>query len=303
MKRGSFTEPFLFNSLLQPLMQPFDWKSFVPSDTDELIEARLQLHHAIQNVAAVGRHFSPASSNDLQATLVWVPGLGRMAGRWVSGDIDFRSSISPEEFSVYLVDTKVQTIGSIDLEGQTHREILIWLEEQIGKLGLDASNLAMKLPYDLPEFPTQNGKPFHIKTKRGLTELAKCYHNAYVMLRKMREDLGAEGQEILIWPHHFDMALDVIIKDSGDPDTTTKISLGMSPGDEHFERPYFYVNSWPHTDTAQCTKLSGNALWYSDDWTGAVLPLRYVLEAADQQGSVHAFYQEASDQLVKLLTQ
>ncbi|RED94109.1 hypothetical protein [Marinoscillum furvescens] len=282
-------------------MQPFDWRSFVPTDSDDLIKARLLLHHAIQNVAAVGRHFSPPTANDLHATLVWVPGLGRMAGRWVTGEIDFRSSISPEEFSVYLVDKKVQTLGALDLEGCTHSEVLIWLEEQIGKLGLDASNLAMNLPYELPDFPTQAGQPFHLDSKRGITELAKCYHNTYIMLRQMREELGAEGQEILIWPHHFDMALDVIIKDSGDPETTSKIGLGMSPGHEHFERPYFYVNSWPHTDTSLCKKLSGQALWYSDDWTGAILPLKSVYED-NQPDTLHTFYQEAAACLIELLT-
>lgn len=282
-------------------MQTFDWRPLSRIDPAQISATRQQLHQAIQNVAAVGRKFLPKSQQDKQATLTWVPGLSRLAGEWVSGRLTFRSSFSLEAFAVYLVDQKVNTLASFDLEGQTQRQVMLWLEEQIGKLGLNAANLTMNLPYDLPEYPTQLGEPFHLEYPDAALELSKYYHNAYISLRKIKLQLGIES-EINVWPHHFDQAMEVILKDTGDPETDTRIMLGMSPGDGRFDSPYFYVSSWPFTDISKGPKLSNNAIWVSEDWTGAVLLSKHILDG-DQAAIVEEFYNEASSELIKQLTE
>ncbi|MEQ9302290.1 MAG: hypothetical protein RJQ14_00130 [Marinoscillum sp.] len=282
-------------------MDTFDWKELVQLDPEDIRDSRYQLHHAVQNVAAIGRKFLPYSEGDENAVLTWVPGLMRMAGKWVEGDISFRSSLSFDAFSVFLVDEKVITLASFELEGNTHSQLMVWLEEQIGKLGLEARNLTMNLPYSLPEYDTQSGEAFHLSNVRAASELGKYYHNTYVTLRAIKEKMSVKAN-INIWPHHFDMALDVILKDTGDVETNTKISFGMSPGDQHFENPYFYVNCWPHVDTQKMEKLSNNAIWVSDDWTGAVLHSKNLFVEPDQQKTLDLFYQEASQQLIETLT-
>lgn len=281
-------------------MNTFTWRPLTPVDPERVRQTRYQLHQAIQNVAAVGRKFSPESPGDEYAALTWVPGLSRMAGHWVSGDKTFRSSISPESFAVYLVDEKVIELASFELEGQTHRQVMLWLEEQIGRLGLHAPNLAMNTPYEIPTYPTQQGEPFSLAHPEAAAELSKLYHNSYVTLRMVREQL-ANKNPIRIWPHHFDQDLIKMIKDTGDPETNTYIGLGMSPGDKRFDSPYFYVNSWPYVDTQLCKKLSNNGIWVSDDWTGAVLLSKHLWEG-NQEAILHQFYDEAYTQLFELLT-
>ena len=151
-----------------------------------------------------------------------------MAGQWVEGDISFRSSIEPSAFKIFLVDRKVQVISSFDLSGMSYRQLMLWLEEQIGKLGLKASNLTMNLPYTLPENVKKAGDPFELDHPDIVDELARYFHNTYVSLRKVKEARKIEDA-INIWPHHFDMALDMVLKDTGDPETNTKIAFGMSP--------------------------------------------------------------------------
>lgn len=281
-------------------MDTFDWRPLQKIDTEKLRATREVLHPAIQNVAAVGRKFLPHSKQDEHATLSWVPGLSRLAGQWVKGDISFRSSISLEAFRIFLVDEKVNTLASFELEGQTHRKVMIWLEEQIGKLGLKAADLTMNLPYELPDYPTLSGAAFHLAHPEAAEELSKFYHNAYISLKEIKQQF--DTQEVIhTWPHHFDQALQVIIKDSGDPETNTRLLFGMSPGDSRFENPYFYVSSWPFTETSICKKLSNNAIWVSDDWTGAVLLSRHIYNG-DQKAIVDLFYREVADQLVELLT-
>lgn len=282
-------------------MDTFTWNKFIPTDPEEVRTARVQLHQSVQNVASVGRKFLEHSENDENATLTWVPGLRRMAGKWVQGDVSFRSSISLEEFKIYLVDEKVMTLASFDLQGATTTQLMLWLEEQIGKLGLNAQNLTLNLPYQLPKAVLEAGSPFHINSRRSSAELAKCYHNTYLMLREIKDQHESAGT-IHIWPHHFDMAMDILLKDTGDPETNTQISLGMSPGDDQFENPYFYINCWPHVDTETFPKLANHAIWISDEWTGAVILSKHVQSASNQQDTLRHFYQEASELLIERLT-
>jgi len=279
----------------------FEWRSLLQLEPEKIQATRQLMHHAIQNVAAVGRKFSPQTDNDSYGTLIWVPGLSRLAGEWVTGNITFRSSLSIEDFKVLLVDKKVSTLASFELEGRTYRQLMLWLEEQIGKLGLEAANLTMNLPYKLPDHPILSGEPFRLEFGRAAVELSKYYHNAYVILRQIKQEYESDG-EIVIWPRRFDMAMSITLKDTGDPETDTVITFGMSPGDESFPNPYFYISTKPFVDTALCSKLPDNALWVSEEWTGAVLLSKQLFEG-DQELKVKTFFKESADQLIKLLTQ
>lgn len=282
-------------------MDAFSWNPLVPVDPEEIRIARYQLHQAIQNVAAVGRKFLPSAKRDQNATLSWIPGLRRMAGKWVKGDVSFRSSFSFEEFAIYLVDEKVQTLSFFNCQESTLTELMLWLEEQIGKLGLEAKNLTLHLPYDLPETLVNVGYPFQLDSLRGAKELTKYYHNTYLLLRELKQNF-ASSSNINIWPHHFDMAMDVLLRDTGDPETNTQISLGLSPGDDQFDNPYLYVNCWPHVDTENLPQLSNNAIWISEDWTGAVLLAKHLQASKDQESTAKTFFAEASTILINQLT-
>lgn len=281
-------------------MQKFHWREFRPVDIDALAETRDQFHQALQSVAAVGRKFLPAVKNDENGTLVWVPGLSRLAGNWVTGSQAFRSSISFEDFCIYLVDDKVNTISKFELEGKKQSQVLIWLEEQIGKLGLDAFDLTMNLPYKIPQYPTQSGAPFSADLKMS-QELSKYYHNTFVSIRELSVDYGIQKPEIKIWPHHFDLATSIILKDTGDDETNTSLQMGISPGDHEFDQPYFYVNTWPHVDTTHLDKLSNGALWHEDEWTGAVLLIKHVMVEKNQKEIVDNFFRTTSQKLIALL--
>ncbi len=281
-------------------MQKFHWRDFRPVDIDELAMVRNQYHQAVQSVAAVGRKFLPEVKNDKNGSLIWVPGLTRLAGQWVKGSQSFRSSISFEDFCVYLVDDKVNTISKFELEGKTQSQMLIWLEEQIGKLGLDASDLTMNLPYKIPQYPTQSGEPFSVDLRMA-QELSKYYHNAFVSIRELAIDFGIKKPEIVIWPHHFDLAISIVLKDTGDEDTNTTIQMGISPGDHEFDQPYFYINTWPHVDTSHFEKLTNGALWHEDEWTGAVLLIKHVMVTTNQKEIVDDFFKTTSEKLIATL--
>ena len=280
------------------LMSAFDWKPMMQIDPEDIRDAKSILHQAIQNVASIGRKFLDPQPPEFNSRMVWVPALTRMAGGWIPAETTFRSSLSLESFEIFIVDRKVHTLASFPLEGKNYSQLMIWLEEQIGKFGLDASNLTLNLPYKIPDHPVQQGEPFHIKSKRGLSEFSKFYHNTYIALRKIKERY--ENAEIYIWPNRFDISMEITLKDTGDHDTNTRIAFGMSPGDKIFHNPYFFVSTWPNIDTEKCSKLSNNAIWMSEDWTGSVLLSKHIYEG-DQQAKLEQFYNESGEQLIKLL--
>ncbi len=283
-------------------MLSLDWRPFQKVEIPRIANARAQFHVAIQNVASVGRRFLGESKTDENASLFWIPGLSRMAGHWVKGKITFRSSISFEDFNIYLVDDRVNTISSFQVRGSTHRQIMLWLEEQVGKLDLSAAELALKLPYQVKDYPQFNGVPFDLDDEEAINELGKYYHNAFVVLRELKSKLDWD-KEIQVWPHHFDLAIRIILKDSGDPETDTLITLGMMPGDSDNDTPYFYVSTWPHVHTSKMNPLNAPGRWIEEDWTGRILPLDELAsnETTDQQDLLSKFYEISFHSLIKPL--
>lgn len=282
-------------------MLNFEWSDFAPVDFQKLRNARDQYHHAVQSVSLVGRRFIPEGT-DKRSTMTWVPGLSRLAGKWVKGEKAFRSSICFESFSLLLVDEKVNTLATFDLNGKTYLQGMVWLEGQIAKLGLEATKLQIKLPYEIPPYPTVGNTAFNVDLEMS-RELAKYYHNSYISIKDIKNEREIE-EPIVAWPRDFDQVLKIIVKDSGDAETSSKVFLGMSPGDGIFQTPFFYVNTWPFVQVEKCKGLSNGGMWVSDEWTGAVLKVDSLLSARGKQKEIlNQFYREATAQLEDLLTQ
>lgn len=277
-------------------MQKFDWLPFNRPDKLRLREAKESYHTVLQSVAVIGRRFLHESENDDNATLDWVPGLTRLAGKWVQAKTTFRASLSFVDFSIYLVDEKINTVASFSLDGKSQLELLVWLEEQVGKLGLDASGLKLKFPYELPAYFQASTDSF--KNPAWGAELSKYFHNSFVALRDLAANFKYETSTITIWPHHFDQAMTIKIKDTGDPETDTTLLAGMSPGDSEFDQPYLYMSAWPHIDISSQKELKDGARWHEEDWTGAVLLSEDFAGKASQRDVVNLFYQDVGKKII-----
>lgn len=276
-----------------------NWIHLKPVDPETLQFYREQFHQAVQNVSAVGRKFLPKIDHDQNAVLYWVPDYWRMAGKWVEGSIQFRSSISFVDLCVHLVDNNIKDMATTEISNKTHNQIMIWLEEQISNLGLKSVDLSMTLPYDLPEYPTQKGEKFAPMEVDEAKQLGLYYHNSYVVLNKLTRNYKQVGQP-KIWPHHFDQAIAILVKDSGDPETSTYINAGMSPGDEFYDRPYFYVSSWPYPDEAMLKPFDELGIWRCDEWVGAVLLCDELWEKQNQEELVRSFYTHGIENLLSI---
>ncbi|MFY0688338.1 MAG: hypothetical protein JXQ90_14285 [Cyclobacteriaceae bacterium] len=284
------------------MSQRYEWFHFSEMDFDELSSLRVQYHQAIQNVAAVGRTFLAKSEDDQNAVLSWVPGLWRMAGKWVKANKTFRSSFSLDDCKVYLVDEKVNTIGSFDLAGQTYTQVMIWLEEQIGTLLLTHSELSMNLPYELSDEVFQKGEKFDKFDLQLSHDFGGLYHSPWIIFSELKNKYESSS-DIRIWPHHFDIAMTITLKETGEEATNTTLTLGMFPGDEHNVEPYFYVASWPHIQSEPKQKIVAGTKWVSDDWTGTVLPLSTLWQETNQKSYLMSYFQGSINAMSAALIQ
>jgi hypothetical protein len=99
-------------------------------------------------------------------------------------------------------------------------------------------------------------------------ELAMYYTGADKVLRALAAEFpGAVGPRC--WPHHFDYAL-LMKLDAGTQENARSVGLGMSPGDQYYDQPYFYSTPWPYPK-GSLPPLPKPASWHTQEWTGAVL--------------------------------
>ena len=276
------------------------WNHLYPLDLSELATVREQLHQAVQSVAAVGRHFLEASKEDENAALLWIPNPKRLAGKWIATPKGkFRASISFAERRIFLIDEQIRVIDSFGIHGNTFNQLMVWFEEHIGKLGLPVENFNVNLPYELPNYATQKKQAFALPDTGLSDAFTHFYANSRVILEQLRGSFSGVG-ETTVWPHHFDQAISVRLKDSGNPETSSYLGIGMSPGDDHYPQPYFYVNSWPYAEEERLQPLNFGK-WHGDDWIGAVFTAEEVWEVSNQPEALKTFYHQASRQIQRLL--
>lgn len=271
------------------------WQRLNFPSVEDINQAREQCHQAIQNVAAVGRSFLPTDDGDKNANLAWDINLQRLVGHWVKGDVVFRSSISIHDFIVYLVDDNFKTISAISMQDATQTDVMVWLEQQMGQLGVDFSKLDLAHPYEIPLYPTAKGKPFHVDNMKACQELSRLYHNTNLILEDVLKE-EEKSTPINCWPHHFDIAGSIILLDTGDPQTSRQIGVGLSPGDEHYNEPYFYVSPWPYP-TKELPDIEYTlGHWHENNWIGTVLPISKLVEfdlIQDQIRVIRKYFSES----------
>lgn len=274
------------------------WLPLSDVELSNLAQVRLQFHQGVQNVAAVGRRFLEKSKEDEQSTLIWFPGLNRLAGKWITSTTTFRSSISFDDFAIYLVDSQYNTLATFFLHEKNHRQALVWLEEQIALLGLDTSQLTLNLPYELPAEVSKVGKPFFLPDLNSAKELGRYFHNGYLVLSEVQA--AFKSSEVRCWPKNFDLSTRIIVNNTGNPKTSSFVTIGLSPGDQEFEEPYFYVAPWPYPATEALPSLT-HGRWVEEHWIGAVLPAAELVLHTDQHKVVKKFMSECFSVLRKVM--
>jgi hypothetical protein len=258
-----------------------------------LTGARLQLHYAIQCIAAVGAALAEPLPDESHVSLTWNPVLEVFMGAPIRAETPFRVVLDPITLTAGLINQQNRVFASLSLHQKTLEEALDWHKQKLSKLGVETHQMALlTYPSDFPDHPLGHGTPFDAyQFIPERWELTLYYANTFYLL----QDIVTETEDatpIHIWPHHFDMAIliDVPGKKDGEPMT---IGVGLSPGDENYPEPYWYVSPYPYPPTDSLPPLEGQGLWHTQKWVGAILTASQLKSDATQSQQLRIFLQSA----------
>ncbi len=249
---------------------PDGWQRLGAAAPRDLVDTRLQLHHAAQLAASVGKTLLEPQPDDSHPNLGWEPALGVLAGHTVPGERPFRAALRPADFALLLLGADGPVGTPRRLGGETLASARTWLAAAIEvHTGRPLSAGLVSPGYDLPEHPVSAGAAFSPEVEASV-ELGRWFANAQGVLDALA---GAEPQasEVRCWPHHFDLATLIAVERGAGGEPAKTVGVGLSPGDGSYADPYWYVSPWPYpaADHPLATLPAGR--WHREGFTAAIL--------------------------------
>lgn len=252
-----------------------NWKKLNRVSFSKLSETRKQLHQAIQLVAIPARAFLPDVKDDHFASLRWNEDLNVIISQtWGK---DYKTALNFNDFILVLIDGQNTIVDSFSLNGKTYKECFEKLNEMVLIAEENPKLLTTNLPYEIPQYPTASIEKFTVFDKSFFEETAKYFSNANLVLEKVVKN-NPEASEIACWPHHFDLASLLVL--DGSSENYKSVGVGLSPGDDNYDQPYFYITPWPYPNTEKVTlpDLPSGGFWHTKGWIGAVLTFENILK-------------------------
>ncbi len=279
------------------------WLQLRGVDTRQLTEARLQAHHAIQWLARAARAYIPPRPDDGHTSLGWDPVLGGFTtyplkdGSWLS--------LKVIDLSLALHgDGSGAAAQSFPLDGRPDTLVRKWLGEQLSARGFDARALDTPARYEIPAHPISKGALYDpAALADALTELGAWFGNAALsldaVLRQMIER-GCSSSPVRCWPHHFDIATLTTLP-AQNPESAKYIGAGLSPGDEYYDEPYFYVSVYPEPNPQLLPTLPMLGHWHERDFIAAVATTPRIINAKNQKAETDDFLRAAVNAAMAVL--
>jgi hypothetical protein len=266
-----------------------------------LTDSRVQLHYAIQFMAATGMALLDAQPDGSQMTLDWSADLKGLIGQRIPGVHPCYLALDPVSLTSQILDDQHQAIASLPLIGKTLELALDWHKGELTKLGVDTDPIAfLSYPDDFPDHPLAHGAAFDAGDEAGRRAIAAYFAATRPQLQAIAAS-QAGASPIHIWPHHFDMA--TLITLTGEGEAAKTAGVGLSPGDDGYDQPYWYVTPWPYSAKESLPSLSAGG-WHTEGWVGAILLADEVgdpTSVATQQ-TVKTFLTGAVSACIDLLT-
>jgi hypothetical protein len=196
-------------------------------------------------------------------------------------------------------------VQSLSLDGHSEAHARQWLREQLSARGLDVHALDAPSPYEMPAHAISQGAAYGpAGLTDALAELAAWFGNAALLLGSIqRQMIGRKfaASPLRCWPHHFDLATLTTLP-ARNSDTIRYVGAGLSPGDEYYGEPYFYVSVYPEPDPAALPSLPTLGHWHLRDFMAAIATAHKIVAAKSQQAETDDFLRAAIDGGIKLFS-
>jgi hypothetical protein len=274
------------------------WRTVGEFDPRKLVEARLQLHWAAQPVMAFADCALEKAPDDSQANLGWRDDIVAMVGRQRPDGLS--AGLRIPDMTLLVFDGGGAIAEGVALEGRTMDEAASSLDSITSELTGKQPDTPTKIrDYEMPEHPLAAGARFVMDGPPAYAELARWFANGNLALAELTSS-DEDWTEVRCWPHHFDLGTLIGLESS-----SKSVGAGLSPGDNWYPEPYFYVNPYGLTDGPIDTPpLTFGGRWHTDGWFGAVLSATRILEISEnaQEAVVSSFLRGAADAARGLLS-
>ncbi|MBW2394077.1 MAG: hypothetical protein JRG95_07385 [Deltaproteobacteria bacterium] len=265
-------------------------------DPGALTLARGQAHQAVQLIAAAGETYLAHTPDTSHTNMEWLGAHGALAGGLVRGARPFRLALRIADLHLLILDAAGAVHQAQALAGATAEQSEQLASDWVRAFTDGALDRTLTHPgYDLPVHPVADGHAFEADGK-ALSDLARWFEHANHSLQKIADDHPDEATPARCWPHHFDHALLLEIQRGPDGTATRTVGIGLSPGDETYGEPYWYVNHWPGAAAPELAEQAGGGEWHTEGWTGCILRASVIAADAtieDQGKRVSAFLDRA----------
>jgi len=246
------------------------WEILGAAAPRELVDARLQLHHAAQVVASAGLTLLEPRPDDSHPNLGWVEGLGALLGHaWPEAGT--RAGLRVRDLTLLLVDESGKETAALALDGRTLDQGYAWLASAASRAGAGLPSVGWtRSSYQIPDHPIGRGAAFSHAPREAFDELARWLANGHhALVAQAVRTPGAS--DVRCWPHHFDLGALAILATDAEGNPTRTIGTGLSPGDGSYPEPYWYVSPWPYPAADALPAVRAGSHWHTEGFTAAVL--------------------------------
>jgi len=141
-----------------------------------------------------------------------------------------------------------------------------------------------ELMIDLDRTHLTSEEPFELDGALA-SDYAAALHQMVTALKNLQRELIGAMTPVVVWPHGFDASFLWFATDET-TEEAPHMNFGFSPGSEGFPRPYVYSYAHPIPEGMLDIKLPPPAYWYTESWTGLVIPYDDLLQEPDPSGTV-----------------
>jgi hypothetical protein len=235
-----------------------NWSLLRKPEPTTLAAARLLAHRALQWPARAALANLAPLPDDSQASFTWDAGMAALLSQPLPGGARAGLHLGVHEL-VFVKGGRAETFPMI---GRPDGEAGAWLDARLAAEGLKPV-AGTKLPYNLP--PALFARP--AEEAKNFVTLSAWFAAGAELLEELRKKYRRRKPgPVRCWPHHFDIAFLVPLE------AARSIGIGLSPGDEYYAQPYFYLSPYPAPEPQDLPPLPRGGRWHTRGFFGAVAP-------------------------------
>lgn len=271
---------------------PIAWSMLRHPEPTTLVAARVLAHRGAQWATRAARANLEPAPDDSHTALTWDPARAALLSAPLKGGTQVGLRIGVLEV---IVSSKERT-EAIALPTNTEAEVADWLDGMLAEQGLKPA-AGVPLPYELP------AANFARAVDEGpqLAALAAWFAAGAELLEEVRKKYKRfKPGPTRCWPHHFDIATLIELEDPKKANARS-IGIGLSPGDDYYAQPYFYLSPYPRPDTADLPELPAGGRWHTHEFFGAIVTGVEMLAHTDPRAGLLAVLDAAFAESVKRL--